>query len=195
MPGFAAFDPPYLPGAALEASDVSVAEVLKEAGYATGIIGKWGLGETKNATSTGLPSRQGFDFFYGYLTHGHAHNHYPDYLWRNQTEGALPNVVSQNPDLQGATFRKRKFEYAHDLLADEALKFVREHKDEPFFLYLGFTIPHANNEAGDDGMEVPIFGDYANHRLAESGERQSSDDLADGRRRRPAACAAQGITN
>jgi arylsulfatase A-like enzyme len=152
--------PPYLPGAAMEASDISVAKLLKEAGYATGVIGKWGLGEPKTNVD-GLPSRQGFDFFYGFLTHGHAHNHYPDYLWRNQTQEKLPNVVSKNPVFKGNVSEK-KVQYAHDLLADESLTFVREHKDVPFFLYLCFTIPHANNEAGADGMEVPDFGDYAN---------------------------------
>jgi arylsulfatase A-like enzyme len=152
--------PPHLPGAAMEASDNSVAKVLKEAGYTTGIIGKWGLGEPKTNVD-GLPSRQGFDFFYGYLTHGHAHNHYPDYLWRNQTREKLRNVVSQNPVFKGNVSEK-KIQYAHDLLAEESLKFVREQKDEPFFLYLCFTTPHANNEAGAEGMEVPDYGDYAN---------------------------------
>jgi arylsulfatase A-like enzyme len=151
--------PPYMPGSAMQSSDNSVAKVLKDAGYTTGIIGKWGLGEpTRNVD--GLPSRQGFDFFYGFLTHGHAHNHYPDYLWRNLTKKTLRNVVSKNPAYKGNVSEK-KIEYAHDYLADESLKFVSEHKDRPFFLFLCFTIPHANNEAGADGMEVPDYGIYA----------------------------------
>lgn len=152
--------PPYLPGAALEANDTTIAEVLKSAGYATGIIGKWGLGETTKNTA-GLPWNRGFDFFYGYLNHGHAHNHYPGYLWRNETQEKLPNVVSKDPVFKGNVSEKR-VQYGHDLLADESLKFVREHKDQPFFLYLCFTIPHANNERGNEGMEVPDYGDYAN---------------------------------
>src|SRR6478736_3955409 len=75
-------DPPYLPGLYLTDSDVTVARVLKDAGYTTGLIGKWGLGMTKAGAKDpeqGLPRRQGFDYFYGYLTHGHAHNYYPDF--------------------------------------------------------------------------------------------------------------------
>jgi uncharacterized sulfatase len=147
-----------LPGAALVDQDVTVAEVLKQAGYATAVIGKWGLGEpAKNRE--GLPLRQGFDYFFGYLKHGHAHNYYPDYLWRNATKVSLPNVVSENPAHRGNVATK-KVQYSQDLLADEGLKFVREHKDEPFFLYWAFTIPHANDEAGNQGMETPDYGDY-----------------------------------
>jgi arylsulfatase A-like enzyme len=149
----------FKPGAGLEASDITVAEVLKDAGYTTALIGKWGLGETSKNTD-GLPWDQGFDFFYGYLKHGHAHNYYPEFLWRNQTPEKLPNVVAKNPRFKGNVSEK-KTQYSHDLFADESLKFVREHKDTPFFLYLAFTIPHANNEAGERGMEVPDYGDYA----------------------------------
>jgi arylsulfatase A-like enzyme len=148
-----------LPGAALHDEDETVAEVLKEAGYSTAIVGKWGLGETAKNTQ-GLPRRQGFDYFFGYLKHGHAHNYYTDYLWRNESKVTLPNVISTDPRHNGNVASK-KVQYSHDLLADEGLKFVREHKDEPFFLYWAFTVPHANDEAGDEGMEVPDFGDYA----------------------------------
>src|SRR5262249_43960082 len=65
----------------LRADEVTVAKVLKDAGYSTGLIGKWGLGE---ADSTGVPNKQGFDYFYGYLNQVHAHNYYPDFLWRNE---------------------------------------------------------------------------------------------------------------
>jgi uncharacterized sulfatase len=147
-----------LPGAALHDQDETVAEVLKEAGYSTAVIGKWGLGETAKNTQ-GLPRRQGFDYFFGYLKHGHAHNYYTDYLWRNETKVTLPNIVSTDPSHHGNVASK-KVQYSHDLLADEGLKFVREHKDEPFFLYWAFTIPHANDEAGDEGMEVPNYGTY-----------------------------------
>jgi uncharacterized sulfatase len=152
-------DPPYLPGLYLEDSDVTVAEVLKAAGYSTGMIGKWGLGYFKGAQS-GLPRRQGFDYFFGYLTHGHAHNYYPDFLWRNEAKVPLANKISSQPEHKGLVADK-KAEYAHDLLVQDAFKFVRDHKDGPLFLYLGFTIPHANNEAGDAGMEVPDYGEYA----------------------------------
>ena len=150
--------PVNLPGANLEASDITIAEVLKDAGYTTGCIGKWGLGEPKKFVD-GLPSHQGFDSFYGYLTHGEAHNYYPPFLWRNEQREKLPNVLSKDPKFKNLVSEK-KVVYSHDLLADESLKFVRQHKDEPFFLYLCFTTPHVNNQEEGDGFEVPDHGQY-----------------------------------
>lgn len=148
-----------LPGAALLTEDITVAEVLKNAGYATGLIGKWGLGESTN-NQQGLPRRQGFDYFFGYLKQGHAHNYYTDFLWRNESKVKLSNVISQDPALKHNVAEK-KVVYSHDLFAKESLGFIREHQSEPFFLYLALTIPHANDEAGDRGMEVPDYGAYA----------------------------------
>ena len=71
----------------LPAEEVTVAELLKAQGYATGAIGKWGLGM---CGTTGDPNRHGFDLFYGYLCQVHAHNHYPTYLWRNDKKEAAP---------------------------------------------------------------------------------------------------------
>ena len=140
----------------LRPSDITVAELLKKAGYTTGIIGKWGLGE---AGSTGIPNKQGFDYWFGYLNQRHAHNYYPEYLWRNEEKVRLKNVVkSVNPPGGVAT---KRVEYSHDLFAREALAFVERNKDRVFFLYLAYTIPHANNEAGKKGMEVPSLGPYA----------------------------------
>jgi len=143
----------------LRPSDFTVAELLKQAGYATGIIGKWGLGE---ADSTGIPNKQGFDYWFGYLNQRHAHNYYPDYLWRNQQKVPFKNVVEPvNPPGGVATER---VEYSHDLFTEEALTFVERNKDKHFFLYLAYTIPHANNEAkalNRHGMEVPDYGIYA----------------------------------
>ena len=135
-------------------ADVTVAELLKEAGYVTGIIGKWGIGEPG---TTGIPNRQGFDYWFGYLNQRRAHNYYPEYLWRNEEKVGLAN------EEQGGVATK-KVEYSHDLFTKEALSFIERHKDEPFFLYLPYTIPHANNEAGrklGDGMEVPDYGPFA----------------------------------
>ncbi|HSW45340.1 MAG TPA: arylsulfatase [Phycisphaerae bacterium] len=134
----------------LEPQDVTVAEVFKQAGYTTGIVGKWGLGEPG---TTGIPNRQGFDEWFGYLNQGLAHNYYPPKLWRNETE------ITLDGNLDG-----RRKQYSHDLFTQEALSFVERHKDRPFFLYLAYTIPHANNELGrdtGDGMEVPDYGPYA----------------------------------
>jgi len=134
----------------LRPEDLTVAQVLKQAGYATGIVGKWGLGEPD---STGIPNHQGFDYWFGYLNQGRAHNYYPDYLWLNQ---------EQYP-LEGNTDGRRE-QYSHDLFTEHALQLIREHKEGPFFLYLAYTLPHANNELGretGDGMEVPDYGPYA----------------------------------
>ena len=143
----------------LQPQDVTVAEILKRTGYATALIGKWGLGE---AGTTGIPNKKGFDSFFGYLSQVHAHNYYPDFLWRNEARVSLPNVV---PAVAGREFgtgvATKRVVYSHDLFAQEALDFVTRHTKSPFFLYLALTIPHANNEAKDRGMEVPDLGLYA----------------------------------
>lgn len=145
----------------LRPEDVTVAERLKEAGYVTGLCGKWGLGEPG---TTGIPNRKGFDYFYGYLNQVHAHNYYPEFLWRNEEKVALPNVVD-HPMRGGVAsmggVSSNKAVYSHDLIADEAMKFIERNRERPFFLYFALTIPHANNEAGKAGMEVPDYGIYA----------------------------------
>jgi arylsulfatase A-like enzyme len=135
----------------LEPDDRTVAEILKEAGYATGLCGKWGLGE---AGSTGHPNRKGFDFFFGYLNQVHAHNYYPDFLWKNDRKVTLPNVVEKG-------VATRKAVYSPDLISQEALEFVGANRDRPFFLYFAPTLPHANNEAKKEGMEVPSDAPYS----------------------------------
>jgi arylsulfatase A-like enzyme len=145
----------------LRPSDVTVAELLKKAGYTTGIIGKWGLGEPD---STGIPNRQGFDYWFGYLNQRHAHNYYPKYLWRNLEKIELANEVNHiidGRDRSPGGVATKRVEYSHDLFAEEALDFVEQNKDKPFFLYLAYTIPHANNEAKQEGMEVPSLEPYA----------------------------------
>jgi len=145
----------------LRPSDVTVAKLLRKAGYTTGIIGKWGLGEPE---TTGIPNKQGFDYWFGYLNQRHAHNYYPSYLWRNEEKYELKNKVNHiigGRDRTPGGVSTRRVEYSHDLCAREALHFVEKNKDKPFFLYLPFTIPHANNEAANKGMEVPSFGQYA----------------------------------
>jgi arylsulfatase A-like enzyme len=140
--------------------DVTVAEVLKAtpgAGYKTALIGKWGLGE---AGTTGVPNRQGFDYFFGYLNQRHAHNYYPTFLWRNEERIKLRNVVPDEDD-EGSGNSTNRVDYTHDLMAEEALKFIERNSGGPFFLYLAFTIPHANNEAKNKGMEVPDLGEFA----------------------------------
>ncbi len=139
---------PRLP---LRPEEVTVAKVLKQAGYTTGIIGKWGLGEPE---TTGIPNLQGFDEWFGYLNQKNAHNYYPMYLWKNQQKFPLEgNVADKGVATQRAL-------YSHDLFTTEALNFIERHQSRPFFLYLPYTIPHANNEAKAKGMEVPSDAPY-----------------------------------
>ncbi len=116
---------------------VTVAELLKEAGYATGCIGKWGLG---NTYTPGDPVKQGFDFFYGYKCQVHAHNHYPEFLWLNDSIVHIPG--NDGRSLRGA-------HHSQDLFTLEAVKFINRHQDEPFFLYLPFIIPHLSIQTTD----------------------------------------------
>ncbi len=120
----------------LRPDDVTVAAVLRKAGYATGGFGKWGLG---NPGTTGSPDKHGFDDFFGYLDQVHAHSYYTTWLWRNGKRVAL----SGN---EGG----RKGQYSHDLIAAAALEFIRTHKDRPFLLYLPYTLPHGKYEIPSD---------------------------------------------
>lgn len=146
---------------ALKEGDVTVADVLKKAGYKTALIGKWGLGNVGEAES-GLPRKHGFDYFYGYLSQHHAHNHFPDYLWRNESKEPLSNIIVPVGE-DGAGYATEAIHYADDLFTDDALKFVTENKSTPFFLYWSMVIPHANNERAKllgDGAHVPDYGPY-----------------------------------
>ena len=109
-------------GGILQADDLTIPKILKQAGYRTGIIGKWGLG---NQNTPGVPSRQGFDYSFGYLGHVHAHDYWTDHLFRNGERVEIPPKT-----------------YSHDLFSEEALDFVRREHEKPFFLFLAFTIPH-----------------------------------------------------
>src|SRR5262249_2522802 len=120
----------------------------------TAVIGKWGLGEPGTA---GVPNRRGFDYFFGYLNHTHAHNYYPDHLWRNEVKTPIEGNVQEG----GVASKQSR--YAPDLFTDEALACLEAHQARPFFLYLGFIQPHANNEKGradGNGMEVPSDAPY-----------------------------------
>ncbi|HOQ32104.1 MAG TPA: arylsulfatase [Candidatus Hydrogenedens sp.] len=141
----------------LAPEDVTMAEVLKSQGYVTGLVGKWGLGE---AETSGIPTLQGFDEFYGYLNQVHAHNYYPDFLWRGTKKEKIEgNIISEVPGVCSTCTQ-----YSHDLLTKEAIDFIQRNKSKNFFLYLSLTIPHANNELGNakgNGMEVPNDEPYS----------------------------------
>ena len=138
------------PEVALRPEDVTVAEVLKSAGYTTALYGKWGIG---GPVTSGRPNLKGFDDFFGYLSQWHAHAFYPEHLWENEIERFIRGNLG-----------RRQGDYSHDMFTDRALKFLDRKHDKPFFLYLPYTIPHTNNELGratGDGMEVPDYGSYA----------------------------------
>jgi arylsulfatase A-like enzyme len=141
----------------LRPQDLTVAEILQQAGYATALCGKWGLGDEG---SVGVPTRQGFDYFYGYLNQFHAHNYYPAYLFENERRVPLANVVP-GPEPFGTGVATQKRQYSADLITQAALDWLSRQGDRPFFLYYAPTLPHANNEAGQEGMEVPELGAYA----------------------------------
>jgi len=129
----------------LPISDPSIAEVLKRAGYRTAHYGKWGLGGPE---TTSTPTERGFDEFFGFLNHQHAHQAYPDYLWEGRVETMLPK-----------NWFYRKQQYVPDMFTDRTLKFIDQPSDKPFFVYLSYTVPHADNEL--PGIEVPDQGPYA----------------------------------
>jgi len=151
------------------AKDVTVAELLHSAGYATGGVGKWAMAD---ADGNGHPNDNGFDFWMGYLDQGQAHNYYPLYLWRNHEKVALEGNELYEPDARnrGRVARKRVV-WSHEVMTNAALDFIRENAERSFLLHIHWTVPHANNEAGrvlGDGMEVPDYGDYADQNWPDS---------------------------
>jgi arylsulfatase A-like enzyme len=154
---------------ALQAGDITVARVLRDAGYATGLVGKWGLGLEDDS---GEPRKHGFDSYFGYLSQTHAHNHYPNFLWRDGQKVELPNdlvpVLPANAgagaDLPGVGYATQRVTYASDLFFAESSAFLERNRARPFFLFLALTTPHANNERSNrlkEGNEVPDQGAYA----------------------------------
>ena len=142
---------------------VTIAELLKQEKYTTGMIGKWGLGEPG---TSGDPLKQGWDFFYGYTDQVLAHNYYPEFLWKNGEKVYLDNEVKYlDPEAwhEGlGSYSTKKVAYSPDLMTEEALGFIEANKNKPFFLYLPFTLPHDNGEAPDSlKNEVPSHGRFA----------------------------------
>lgn len=150
----------------LPAGTITLTRLLKDAGYATAMIGKWGLGD---AGSEGEPSRQGFDHTFGYLNQVLAHNSYPEFLWRNGEKVPLRNVlryVDVKPEFGGlASYSTTKVDFATDFITAEAEAFIEQNADRPFFLYLAFTAPHTNGDApSGQRVEFPSYGDYESRR-------------------------------
>jgi arylsulfatase A-like enzyme len=118
---------------------VTVVGLLKEAGYVTGMFGKWGLGGPGSVTD---PMNTGFDEFYGYNCQRHAHRFYTPYLWHNSAKDSFPENLDDN-----------YVTYSQDLIIEHTLQFIRDHKDEAFFLYAPFTIPHAELQVPDEDRD------------------------------------------
>lgn len=133
-------------GTPLRAGEATIASILKPLGYATGGFGKWGNG---GRGSTGVPEQHGFDVFFGYYDQIHAHTYYPPYLIRNSAEVPLPGNRGFS---EGTT-------YAHYRIFDEAVKFIRDNKDRPFFAYLPFTPPHGLFDIPDSDLAWPFYRD------------------------------------
>jgi arylsulfatase A-like enzyme len=136
----------YLGQAPLEPNTLTLGLMLKQGGYKTACIGKWGLG---GPGSTGVPDKQGFDFFFGYLCQRHAHNHYPSYLWYNNEKMLTGNPefspdqkLSGDPGDPGSYKQYKGMSYADELFTDEALNYIKSHKDSAFFLLVTYTLPH-----------------------------------------------------
>ena len=125
----------------LNANELTVANELKNAGYNTAVIGKWGLSEGN--TKGNMPSDHGFDYFLGYKTHGHAHHYYWDTLYCNNE----PYILEEN------NFASKQGKYTHDVFVNEALSYVEKEKNNPFFLYLALTIPHLELTVPNDSKE------------------------------------------
>lgn len=150
------------PASSLEAGDITMARRLKDAGYRTGLVGKWGLAM---AGSSGVPWKQGFDEFAGYLDSIHAHDYYTSQIWRYDFNSGFDGQV-QIPE----NFGLKRGLYIPDLCTKSALNFIRYNNPEfhnkyrPYFLSLNYTIPHANNEearAGRNAMQVPSDAPYS----------------------------------
>ena len=124
----------------LRLEDVTMAEVLRDAGYRTAVIGKWGLGQPG---TTGQPNRQGFDYAFGFLDHRHAHRQFTDHLWRNGEQ------VATDVDR----------DYVNDLFTREAAAFIERGDPRPFFVYLNYTVPHAELRVPDESL-APFRGRF-----------------------------------
>jgi arylsulfatase A-like enzyme len=149
----------------------TLARALRARGYATAMVGKWGLGGPE---STGVPTKQGFDFFFGYLDQRQAHNYYPTHLWRNEERFPLRNeYFSPHQKLVGdpndpASYAKyRGTDYAIDVMTREADAWLRANASKPFFLYFAPTIPHLALQVPEAALkqyegafpETPYVGD------------------------------------
>jgi arylsulfatase A-like enzyme len=158
----------------LAAEEVTLAEVLQDNGYVTGAMGKWGLG---GPDAHGHPNLQGFDRYYGYLCQRVAHNYYPTHLWRNGDKEMLAgneyfdaHQRLEEPLADRADYGRYKgATYAPDRIAEEALAFIRDNAEQPFFLYYPTIVPHVAIQVPEDSLaeyagafaETPYLGEQS----------------------------------
>jgi len=135
----------------------TIGHLLHQAGYKTGVIGKWGLGMNDN---TGDPNRQGFDYFFGYYDQKQAHNYYPTHLWENGNRIPLNNPyfpphqkLESIPDDTAVYNQYKGSEYAPDIMTTKALSFISDNRDQPFLLYLAYTIPHVSLQVPEKALK------------------------------------------
>ncbi len=144
----------------------TLGNLFKQAGYSTAAIGKWGLGIIN---SSGNPQKHGFDLFFGYTCQKQAHNYYPSHLWKNgekyiMNDGAYfspHQQIDKAPECDSFYERYKGRDYAPNFMTKEAIDFIKEKKDDPFFLYLPYTLPHVALQAPDSlvSFYVDRFGD------------------------------------
>lgn len=132
-------------GEALREEDITIAQVLKDAGYATGGFGKWGLGDRG---TSGVPEKHGFDLFYGYYHQVHAHTYYPKYLLRNSEKEYLKGNTGDY--YEGESFSQY-------LIFDEAKKFIRANAEREFFCYCPWILPHGLWGIPEDDESWQLF--------------------------------------
>ena len=137
----------------------TIGSLLQGVGYKTAIVGKWGLGAP---LTNSIPTKMGFDFFYGYNCQRQAHTFYPKHLWKNEEKDWLDNELvvpgtklaeGADPSDPASYSKYRLSEYAPELMLEEALGFVRENKESPFFLYFASPIPHVPLQAPEKWVE------------------------------------------
>lgn len=147
----------------LDNDDITLAEVLSDAGYTCGGVGKWSLGAPG---SHGSATNQGFDMWFGYMDQDHAHYYYPEYLDDS-------DAINGRLELPGNS--RTKEHYSHDLMAERALSFIRESQDRPFFLYGAFTLAHFSSPTEDtDRLAVPSTEFYAHTNWSEPAKKYAS---------------------
>jgi len=157
----------------LRDEDVTVAMALREAGYRTAVVGKWGLGKPGTG---GDPNRKGFDYAFGFLDHRHAHRQFTDHLYKNGER--YPTDVDHD--------------YVNDLFTKEALGFIEKTDTRPFFLYLNYTVPHAELRVPEDSL-APLRGTFPETPFVNEtadAKPTGADDVSLGYRSQPAPKAA-----